>query len=115
MIRIAVLEDNADLRDEVVFHLSHLGHSAVGLNDGLALDRYLATGQVDVLVLDLGLPGEDGLTIARRLSVTHPGIAIAMLTARGQLDDRLVGFECGADIYLVKAAGYAVPGVIASG
>jgi DNA-binding response OmpR family regulator len=102
MIRIAVVEDNSDLRDEVLFHLSHLGHLAVGLNDGLALDRHLATEQVDVLVLDLGLPGEDGLTIARRLSVTHPGIAIAMLTARGQLEDRLIGLDCGADIYLVK-------------
>jgi DNA-binding response OmpR family regulator len=102
MIRIAVVEDNSDLRDEVLFHLGHLGHAAVGLNDGASLDQYLMAEQVDVVVLDLGLPGEDGLSIARRLSVSHPRIAIAMLTARGQLEDRLLGLDCGADIYLVK-------------
>lgn len=102
MIRIAVVEDNEDLRDEVVFHLRRMGHAVTGLPDGAALDRHLAAEPADVLVLDLGLPGEDGLSIARRLGVSHPRLAIAMLTARGQLEDRLVGLDSGADIYLVK-------------
>ncbi|MDD3328158.1 MAG: response regulator transcription factor [Zoogloea sp.] len=102
MIHIAVVEDNEDLRDEVVFHLSRMGHRVTGLPDGAALDRHLAAVSIDVLVLDLGLPGEDGVSIARRLGVSHPRLAIAMLTARGQLEDRLAGLESGADIYLVK-------------
>lgn len=102
MIHIAVVEDNEDLRDEVVFHLGRMGHCVTGLPDGTALDRHLASQPADVLVLDLGLPGEDGVSIARRLAVSHPRLAIAMLTARGQLEDRLVGLESGADIYLVK-------------
>ena len=102
MIHIAVVEDNEDLRDEVVFHLGRMGHCVTGLPDGTALDRHLASQPTDVLVLDLGLPGEDGVSIARRLAVSHPRLAIAMLTARGQLEDRLVGLESGADIYLVK-------------
>ena len=89
MIHIAVVEDNEDLRDEVVFHLGRMGHCVTGLPDGTALDRHLASQPADVLVLDLGLPGEDGVSIARRLAVSHPRLAIAMLTARGQLEDRL--------------------------
>ncbi|MCK7491496.1 MAG: response regulator transcription factor [Comamonadaceae bacterium] len=99
---MAVVEDNTDLRDEIVFHLQRHGHHVVGLPDGVALDAHLATEPLDVLVLDLGLPGEDGLSIAARLRAHHPDIAIAMLTARGELDDRLRGFKNGADIYLVK-------------
>lgn len=102
MIRVAVVEDNTDLRDEIVFHLRRHGHAVVGLGDGIALDAHLAEHPIDVLVLDLGLPGEDGLSIATRLRQSHPGMAIAMLTARGELDDRLRGFKTGADIYLVK-------------
>jgi DNA-binding response OmpR family regulator len=102
VIRIAVVEDNTDLRDEVVFHLRRHGHQVEGLVDGVALDAHLAAHEVDVLVLDLGLPGEDGLSIAARLRASRPGLAIAVLTARGELDDRLRGFKTGADIYLVK-------------
>ncbi len=102
MIRIAVVEDNIDLREEVVFHLQRHGHQVVGLPDGMALDAHLTQQPVDVLVLDLGLPGEDGLSIAARLRASQPDLAIAMLTARGELDDRLQGFKTGADIYLVK-------------
>lgn len=102
MIRIAVVEDNVDLRDELVFHLSRQGHEATGLGDGRALDAHLASKPADVLVLDLGLPGEDGLSIAERVRRSHPQLAVAMLTARGQLEDRVLGLKTGADIYLVK-------------
>ncbi|MFM2053975.1 MAG: hypothetical protein RL456_2012 [Pseudomonadota bacterium] len=102
MIRIALVEDNPDLRDEIVFHLGRLGHDVVGLPDGQALDRHLAAQEVDVLVLDVGLPGENGFSIAGRMRTAHPMLGIAMLTARGQVEDRLAGFGSGADIYLVK-------------
>ncbi len=102
MIRIALVEDHPDLREEIEFHLGRLGHAITGLADGAALQRHLATEVVDVLLLDIGLPGEDGLSIAGRLRRAHPQMGIAMLTARGQLEERLAGLGSGADIYLVK-------------
>lgn len=101
MKRIVVVEDNADLLDEVLFHLGREpGWSVAGVGDGKALDALLASQGADVLVLDLGLPGEDGLQIARRLA--RPDLGIVMLTARGALDQRITGLESGADAYLVK-------------
>lgn len=102
MVKIALVEDNPDLRDEVEFHLSRLGHAVVGLPDGAALDAHLAHDEPEVLILDIGLPGEDGLSIAGRIRQSHPQMGIAMLTARGQIEDRLQGLKTGADIYLVK-------------
>lgn len=103
MSRVTVIEDNNDLREEVVFHLRHAGHEAVGVADATALDRSLATDPLpDVVVLDIGLPGEDGFSIATRLRRDHPGVGIVMLTARGLIDDKLHGLSLGADAYLVK-------------
>src|SRR5690606_8788613 len=101
--RVIVVEDNKDLREEIVFHLRHAGHEAVEAGDGRALDAALATGpKPEVVVLDIGLPGEDGFSIATRLRRDHPCIGIVMLTARGLIDDKLQGLSLGADAYLVK-------------
>jgi DNA-binding response OmpR family regulator len=101
-MRVGLIEDNADYRTEVVFHLRQAGLEVVLENDGIGIDAQLANCPCDVLVLDLGLPVEDGLVIARRLRQQRPGLGIVMLTARGSLDDRLTGLEEGADAYLVK-------------
>jgi DNA-binding response OmpR family regulator len=103
-IRIALVEDNADLRDELTFHLRRLGHEVAGFADSSQLDAWLRDNLPDVLVLDVGLPGESGLAIAARLRANHPALGIVMLTARGEVDDRVAGFDSGADIYLVKPA-----------
>lgn len=103
MSRVTVIEDNHDLREEVVFHLRHAGHEAIGVADATSLDRSLAADPLpDVVVLDIGLPGEDGFSIATRLRRDHPAIGIVMLTARGLIDDKLHGLSLGADAYLVK-------------
>lgn len=102
MIRIAVVEDNPDLLDEVVFQMQAMGHAALGFGSGAALDQHLREHEVDLLVLDLGLPGEDGISVARRLRLSRPRLGIVMLTARGLLEDRLLGLDSGADVYLVK-------------
>jgi DNA-binding response OmpR family regulator len=101
-MRVGLIEDNADYRTEVVFHLRRAGLDIVLENDGVGIDAQLADCPCDVLLLDLGLPVEDGLVIARRLRQQRPGLGIVMLTARGSLDDRLIGLEEGADAYLVK-------------
>lgn len=100
-MHIVVVEDNADLRAELVFQLRHAGHDAQEAADAVALDACLGRGPVDLVLLDLGLPGEDGFSVARRLAA-RPGLGIVILSARGTLDDRVCGVELGADAYLVK-------------
>jgi DNA-binding response OmpR family regulator len=101
---LALVEDNASLRTELVFHLQHAGHDVTGLRDGAELDAHLASQPCRLVVLDLGLPGEDGLAISNRLRHSHPQLGIVMLTARGMAHDRLAGLHSGADCYLVKPA-----------
>ncbi len=104
MIRVLVIEDDADFLDDIVFGLRHDGFEVSGMAEGCALDQQLADQPVDVLVLDLGLPGEDGLSIARRVVRTHPHLGIVMLTGRDSPRDRVIGLDSGADIYLPKTA-----------
>ncbi|OJX68028.1 response regulator transcription factor [Magnetospirillum sp. 64-120] len=101
MARIAVVEDEASLRADVVEYLTACGHAVVGCEDGAALDRSLAERPADLIILDINLPGEDGFSIAKRLRDTSD-VGIIMLTARGVNVDRVVGLEIGADVYLVK-------------
>ncbi|WP_420994072.1 response regulator transcription factor [Cupriavidus sp. 30B13] len=101
---IALVEDNALLRAELMFHLAHAGYAPSGLAHGAALDAHLASQPCRLVVLDLGLPGEDGLSICERLRRTRPELGIVVLTARGALPHRLAGLRGGADAYLVKPA-----------
>lgn len=102
MIRVGLIEDSIDYRTEVAFHLSRNGFEVVLESDGSNIDASLATLACDVVLLDLSLPTEDGLVIARRLRQQWPALGIVMLTARGSLEDRLSGLDKGADAYLVK-------------
>ena len=102
MIRVLVVEDDLDLLDDIVFGLRHEGFETAGVADGAGLDERLAQHEVDVLILDIMLPGEDGLSIARRLRITHPHLGVVMLTGRSSVTDRIVGLESGADMYLSK-------------
>jgi DNA-binding response OmpR family regulator len=101
-LNILVVEDHDDLRDATVAALSFLGHVVLGVASGEALDDELGSFRPNVLVLDLNLPGEDGLSIARRLRQSEPGIGIIMVTARDQSRDVTRGYGSGADIYLTK-------------
>lgn len=99
---IALVEDNKDLRTELAFHLECAGYEATALPHGMALDRHLASRPCSLVILDLGLPGEDGLSICRRLRLARPELGVVILTARGMATDRLKGLQGGADAYLVK-------------
>jgi DNA-binding response OmpR family regulator len=101
-MRVALVEDDALLRKEIHFHLKQNGFLVFAVNSGRSLDDLLITEPIDAVVLDLSLPGEDGISIARRLRVSIPSIGIIMLTARAAIPDRLKGYEAGADIYLSK-------------
>lgn len=101
-IRIALVEDNPDLRDDLQFQLSRNGLDVAAFGDAPALDAFLRDGVCDIAILDIGLPGEDGLSIAGRLRLAHASLGIILLTAQGEIESRLMGYERGADIYLVK-------------
>ncbi|MGH8745311.1 MAG: osmolarity response regulator transcription factor OmpR [Burkholderiales bacterium] len=100
--RILVVDDDQRLRDLLVRYLGEQGFAVRAVPDAQAMDKMLARDRYDLLVLDLMLPGEDGLAICRRLRAGSPDLAIVMLTAKGDDVDRIVGLEMGADDYLPK-------------
>ena len=99
--RILVVDDDEKLLDLVTKYLNKEGFHADGVGNGKEMDAYLAANGVDLLILDLMLPGEDGLSIARRLR-SSSALPILMLSARGEDIDRIIGLEVGADDYLAK-------------
>ena len=100
--RILVIDDDLRLRDLLHRYLSGQGFGVTTVPDATAMDRLLARERFDLLVLDLMLPGEDGLAICRRLRGGRNAIPIIMLTAKGEDVDRIVGLEMGADDYIAK-------------
>lgn len=101
-MRVALVEDDPLLRKEIHYHLKQQGFLVFAVNSGRSLDDLLISEPIDALVLDLTLPGEDGISIARRMRASIPSISIIMLTARAAMPDRLKGYEAGTDIYLSK-------------
>lgn len=99
---ILVVDDETKLRELLKKYLSREGFIVTAVEDGQAMDCYLEGNEVDLIILDLMLPGEDGLSIARRLRSNNKDQAIIMLSARGDEIDRIVGLEVGADDYLTK-------------
>jgi two-component system OmpR family response regulator/two-component system phosphate regulon response regulator OmpR len=100
--RLLVVEDDARLRGLLERYLSEQGFEVVTAGDTLAADKQLQRQHVDLIVLDLMLPGEDGLSFCRRLRAGDDRTPVIMLTARGDDVDRIVGLELGADDYLPK-------------
>ena len=101
-IRIIVVDDDARLRELLNRYLSEQGYSVRAVADGNDMNRWLARERYDLMVLDLMMPGEDGLSICRRLRGLGDKMPIIMLTAKGDDVDRIVGLEVGADDYLPK-------------
>src|SRR6185437_12449355 len=100
--RILIVDDDQRLRDLLVRYLGGEGYEVKAVADGGAMDKQLGRERYDLVVLDLMLPGEDGLAICRRLRGQANAPAIIMLTAKGDDVDRIVGLEMGADDYLPK-------------
>src|SRR5213595_4345565 len=100
--RIVVVDDDARIRDLLRRYLTQEGFEVLLAEDAKALNRVLTRETVDLIVLDLMLPGEDGLSICRRLRAANDVTPIIMLTAKVEDVDRIVGLELGADDYLAK-------------
>ncbi|MEI7432411.1 MAG: two-component system response regulator OmpR [Betaproteobacteria bacterium] len=100
--KILVVDDDKRLRDLLQRYLGEQGFVVRTAENAEQMDKLLARDSFDLIVLDLMLPGEDGLSICRRLRASDPQYAIIMLTAKGDEIDRIVGLEMGADDYLPK-------------
>lgn len=99
---VLLVDDDVRLRDLLLRYLESQGFAVKGVGDGSQMRAALDRGHYDLIVLDLMLPGEDGLEICRRLRGQGDGTPIVMLTAKGDEIDRIVGLEIGADDYLPK-------------
>jgi len=98
---ILIVDDDAEIRDLLTRYLEKNGLRATAVPDGRAMWQALERAAPDLIVLDLMLPGDDGLTLCRTLR-TKSELPVIMLTARGEETDRIVGLEMGADDYLPK-------------
>jgi len=100
--RVVIVDDDARIRELLQRYLTQEGFDVLLADSAQRLDRLLLRDPVDLIVLDLMLPGEDGLSICRRLRTAGDHTPIIMLTAKGEDVDRIVGLELGADDYLPK-------------
>ncbi|EHK55228.1 response regulator [Allomesorhizobium alhagi] len=99
--RLIVVDDEEGVRETLADYLGQQGFDVRTAEGGLALDAHLAAGPADLIMLDVNMPGEDGFAIARRLRASN-SVPIIMVTAAGDVIDRVVGLEIGADDYVAK-------------
>jgi two-component system phosphate regulon response regulator OmpR len=100
--KILVVDDDARIRDLLRRYLTQQGFEVLLAEDGKAMTRLMQRDTVDLIVLDLMMPGDDGLTVCRKLRLAKEQTPVIMLTAKGEDIDRIVGLEVGADDYLGK-------------
>ena len=100
--KILIVEDDATIARFVELELAHAGYEVVKVADGKSALESVDAGEPDLLILDLMLPGIDGIEVARRLREAGGGFPILMLTARADTQDVVSGFDAGADDYLRK-------------
>ena len=105
--RVLVVEDEANIRELVCLHLGHEGYSCEGVADGNAALERAEAERFDLMVLDVMVPGLDGLSLCRavRNGRMNRSVPILMLTARREESDKVIGLESGADDYLTKPFG----------
>jgi len=100
---VALVEDDRLLREEMEVHLSANGFQVYAANSAMGLDDLNARTAFDLYLIDLNLPGENGLSLCRRVRAARPDAGIVIMTARVSLNDRIAGYkQGGADIYLTK-------------
>lgn len=101
-MRIVLIEDNVMLASGISKALQDDGHSIEMFADGAAADRYLEFEGADIAIIDINLPGMDGITLTRRLRQRKQTFPVIMLTANSETPDRVKGLDAGADDYLIK-------------
>jgi DNA-binding response OmpR family regulator len=101
-MRIAIIEDNESVAKGIAYRLQDLGHATDVLSDGMEADHFLRDDGNDIVVLDINLPGLDGLSLLRNLRARGDRRPVLMLTAQAQTRDLVTGLDAGADDYLTK-------------
>ncbi|WP_135076664.1 response regulator transcription factor [Terasakiella sp. SH-1] len=101
-MHIVIVEDHDALREMTATVLREKGYFVTDLAYAEDVDSILDGARIDIIVIDLNLPGEDGLSLTKRLRKAHPLVGIIMMTGRDTPKDMTVGYESGADIYLIK-------------
>lgn len=101
-LKIAIVEDNADLRALLIRGLSNAGYFVKGAESAEQLEEIFALDSFNVLIADVNLPGESGFDIAARYKRQNAYLTVVMLTARASEEDKVMGYASGADIYLTK-------------
>lgn len=101
-LHILVVEDNDSLREATTDFLNANGHQALGVASAEEVDDTPTRDVPDLYLIDVNLPGENGFSLTQRIRNSQPLAGIVLMTARGQLNDRLDGYSHGADNYLVK-------------
>lgn len=105
-LRLAIIEDNPDLLDELLARLGYRGFEVWGTRSAEAFWRQLHSHPVDIVLIDIGLPGEDGFSVLSYLhELGHYGLVV--VSARGQQQDKLQALSLGADAYLIKPVNFA--------
>lgn len=101
-MRIVVVEDNESLRKGITYRLEDEGHAVDALEDGSQAEDHIAQEAIDIVVLDINLPGRSGLDVLRTMRARGDPRPVILLTARATTEDRVQGLDAGADDYLVK-------------
>ncbi|WP_420862014.1 response regulator transcription factor [Algirhabdus cladophorae] len=101
-MRITVVEDNIGLAKGISYRLADAGHAVDMLHDGTEALAFLRTDTSDLIILDINLPGLDGLSLLKELRARDDSRPVILLTARAQTQDRVEGLDAGADDYLIK-------------
>lgn len=101
-MRIVLVEDNMSLRKGIEYRLTDDGHAVDSLDDGQAADQFLQQEDCDLVILDINLPGQNGLEILSNMRRRSDPRPVILLTARSTTEDRVAGLDAGADDYLVK-------------
>lgn len=101
-MRITLVEDNVSLAKGIAYRLEDAGHAVDILHDGDAAEAFLRRDLSDLIILDINLPGTDGLSLLKRLRSREDQRPVILLTARAETEDRVIGLDAGADDYLIK-------------
>ncbi|WP_299412227.1 response regulator transcription factor [uncultured Sulfitobacter sp.] len=101
-MRITLVEDNISLAKGITYRLEDAGHAVDALHDGAQAQEFLRDDGADLVILDINLPGIDGLTLLTEMRRRGDARPVILLTARAQTDDRVQGLDAGADDYLIK-------------
>lgn len=101
-MRLLIAEDNADIRKPVTALLTRQGYVVDGVDNGTDALDYALTGNYDGIILDIMMPGKDGITVLRELRQNKLTTPVLMLTAKAEVEDRVLGLDAGADDYLPK-------------